>query len=76
MKKALVQLDRMATAQKLNYHFVGNIHDEIQSETEDADAEAFGKCAAFAIAQAGRALNLRCPLAGGYDIGINWRETH
>ena len=76
MKKALVILDRMATAQKLDYRFVGNIHDEVQAEVRTEHAERFGKLAAYAICRAGEELNLRCPLAGSYDIGITWAETH
>lgn len=76
MKQALVNLDRMARAQKLDFMFVGNIHDEIQSEVLEDHAERFGKCASFSIAKAGRDFNLRCPLAGGYDIGNSWAETH
>jgi DNA polymerase-1 len=76
MKQALVNLDRMARAQGLDYKFVGNIHDEIQAEVREDHAEKFGKLAAYSITKAGRDFNLRCPLAGGYDIGNNWSETH
>ena len=76
MKQALVNLDRMARAQNLNFRFVGNIHDEIQAEVKTEHAEAFGKLAAYSIAKAGRDFKLRCPLAGGYDIGTTWKDTH
>jgi DNA polymerase-1 len=76
MKKALVNLDRMATAHKLDYKFVGNIHDEFQAEVKESDAESFGKLAAYAIAKAGNDFKLNCPMAGEYKIGNNWAETH
>jgi DNA polymerase-1 len=76
MKQALVNLDRMAKAQSLNYKFVGNIHDEIQSEVIEAEAERYGKLAAYAVAKAGKDLKLRCPMAAQYKIGNNWQETH
>jgi DNA polymerase-1 len=76
MKQALVNLDRMARSQNLDFRFVGNIHDEIQTEVRAEHAETFGRCASFAIAKAGRDFNLRCPLAAGYDIGDNWAQTH
>ncbi len=76
MKQALIRLDQMATAHGLNYSFVGNVHDEIQSEVTTKDAAAFGKLAAYSIARAGQDFNLRCPLAGEYKIGTNWSETH
>ena len=76
MKQALVVMDREAKSAGLDYHFVGNIHDEVQAEVAARDAEAFGLIAEHAIAEAGRALNLRCPLAGGHQIGDTWKETH
>ena len=76
MKQALVNLDTMAKAHKMDFKFVGNIHDEIQAEVKTEHAEAFGKLAAYAIAKAGRDFKLRCPLAGGYDIGTTWKDTH
>jgi DNA polymerase I-like protein with 3'-5' exonuclease and polymerase domains len=76
MKQALIRLDQMATAHGLNYYFVGNVHDEIQSEVAAKDATAFGKLAAYSIARAGQDFKLRCPLAGEYQIGTNWSETH
>jgi DNA polymerase-1 len=76
MKQALVNLDRMARAQGLDFKFVGNIHDEIQSEVREDQAERFGKLAAYAVVQAGKDLKMRCPLAGDYKVGINWKETH
>ena len=76
MKQALVNLVRMADAQGLRYKLLGCIHDEFQTEVHIDDAEKFGKCAAFSIAKAGRDLNLKCPLAGSYAVGDNWKETH
>ena len=76
MKQSLVNLDRMAKAQSLDYKFVGNIHDEIQAEVREDQAEKFGKLAAYAVAKAGKDLGLRCPTAGSYKIGNNWMETH
>jgi DNA polymerase-1 len=76
MKQALVNTHRMATAQGLDFKLVGNIHDELQAEVADKDAEKFGKLAAYAMSTAGLDLGLRCPLEGEYKIGINWKETH
>jgi DNA polymerase I-like protein with 3'-5' exonuclease and polymerase domains len=76
MKLALVYLDRAAKAHGLDYKFVGNIHDEIQAEVLEAHAEKFGQLAAYSIVRAGVKLNLRCPMAGKYQIGNSWLETH
>lgn len=76
MKQALVNLNRYASANKIDYKFVGNIHDEIQTEVWTPQVDDFGKLSEFAIVQAGRQFNLRCPLAGKYQVGPNWAHTH
>ena len=76
MKEALVVLDEIATNAALDYKFVGNIHDEIQAEVHEDDAEAFAQLAETAMRIAGENLNLRCPLRGTATIGDNWGETH
>ena len=35
-----------------------------------------GEIMAESITKAGEFLNLRCPLAGEYKVGLNWQETH
>lgn len=76
MKQALVNLSRFARAQDLSFYFVGNIHDEIQTEVLESQADRFGKLACFAMAKAGSDFNLRIPLAGEYKVGNSWKETH
>ena len=76
MKQALVILDKYAKLWKLDYKFVGNIHDEFQVEVLESQADRFGQLAASCIEAAGLHFNLRCPLAGEYNIGDNWYDTH
>lgn len=80
MKKALVLLDDSLQARGLvpgaDYEFVGNIHDELQIEVNDEHAPTVGKLAADSIEAAGKHFEFRCPLAGNYDIGDNWSQTH
>jgi DNA polymerase I-like protein with 3'-5' exonuclease and polymerase domains len=76
MKKALCLLDEYATLWGLDYKFVGNIHDEIQTEVREDQAEQFGRLAVSCIEAAGQHYKLNCPLAGEYKIGDNWSETH
>ena len=75
MKKALTLLDSMARTHKYKYKFVGNIHDEIQTEVFDMDARSFGMIAVLAIKEAGKAFNLNCPLDGEYKLGETGNET-
>lgn len=76
MKRALVLLDDYATQHGIDYKFVGNVHDEIQSEVASKQAEKFGWLAVECIKAAGLSFELRCPLDGEYQIGNTWAETH
>lgn len=76
MKKALVILDQQAKERNLDYKFVGNVHDEFQTEVAEEHADEFGKLAVNAIIEAGVQLNMKCPLDGEYKIGTDWSETH
>ena len=76
MKKALCLLDEYASAWKIDYKFIGNIHDEIQTEVRADEAEVFGRLAVSCIEAAGIYYKLNCPLAGEYQVGDNWSETH
>ena len=76
MKKALELLNQYIIEQKLDAHFVANIHDEWQIEVAEKDADRVGKLGVKAIQQAGLAFDMKCPLDGEYHIGDNWSETH
>jgi len=58
------------------FAFVGNIHDEIQSEVREDLVTEYGEAAENAIKQAGEYLKFRCRLDGEYKVGKNWSETH
>ena len=76
MKKALVILDDYAPQWKLDYKFIGNIHDEVQSEVATDQAEKFGWLAVECLKASGVHFKLRCPLDGEYQVGTTWAETH
>ena len=76
MKKALVILDKYAKEWELDYKFIGNIHDEVQTEVREAHADKFGWLGVECLKAAGIEFGLRCPLDGEYKIGENWSETH
>jgi len=76
MKKALTILNENATLSGIDFKFVGNIHDEIQTEVEWSQAEQFGVLARDAIIMAGQHFDMRCPLDGEYKIGLTWADTH
>jgi DNA polymerase I-like protein with 3'-5' exonuclease and polymerase domains len=80
MKKALVLLDDDLTNHPVpelrDTLFVANVHDEFQMESVPSHADQLGQLAADAIRRAGECFNLRCPMAGAYDVGPNWASTH
>lgn len=80
MKKAQVILDVELQAQGLqpgvDYEFCATVHDEWQLEVSIGNEETVGGVASDAIVRAGEAFDMRCPLAGSYDIGPNWSATH
>jgi len=76
MKQALVILDERLSKLGVDYKFVANVHDEWQIEVEEAYADMVGKLGVQAIEQAGRILEMRCPLTGEYRVGNSWKETH
>ena len=76
MKQALIRVDEFAQKWNIDYKFVGNIHDEIQTEVDEQQAQTFGWLAVECLKEAGQDFGLRCPLDGEYKIGSTWAETH
>ena len=52
------------------------IHDELQFEVKESDADQFGKIAVESAVKAGVDLGMRCPIDAEYHIGNNWSESH
>ena len=76
MKYALTLLEEYVIRKQIKAFPVVNVHDEFQYEVEESRAEEFGMLAVQSIIDAGKQLNVRCPLNGEYKIGNNWSETH
>lgn len=77
MKKALEIFHFDLAVSHLRYiSYCANVHDEVQMSVLPEHAESVGKLFAQSIAEAGVRLGIRCPLAGKYDIGHNWKDTH
>ncbi len=76
MKRALVILDAYAKSYNIDYKFVGNIHDEIQTEVKESQAGLFGSLAVGSMIEAGTYYEMNCPLDAEYQVGDTWAETH
>jgi len=74
-KQWLVEFDR-AVKKIPNVQQVVWVHDEIQVECLEKDAQTIGELAVEAIERTGKHFNLRIPLTGEFNIGNNWSETH
>lgn len=77
-KQALVELDDLLTSNQLQtkVKLVAFVHDEFQLECDEDCAELVGELCLRAFKQAGEHFNFRCPIAGEYKVGTNWKETH
>jgi DNA polymerase I-like protein with 3'-5' exonuclease and polymerase domains len=76
MKQALIIFDKKLKRLKMQYKFVANVHDEWQIEVPWTFAEQVGRLGVESIEEAGKVLEMRCPLTGEFKYGNNWKETH
>lgn len=76
MKQALIVMFDDFAKQGLDVRPLLNVHDEVQLSVKEEDAHVVGTIAADSIRKAGEHFNFRCPLAGDFDIGKTWAETH
>jgi DNA polymerase-1 len=76
MKQALIIADRRLQEAKLDYMFVGNIHDEFQLDCKMQHAHRIGEICADSIREAGEVLKFNVPQAGDFKVGFNWSDTH
>lgn len=80
MQYALVLLYRKLTAlgwkHGKEYGFVGNIHDEFQTEVREDLAELYARLSAEAIQQSSQELGCVVLQEGDASIGYNWGDTH
>jgi DNA polymerase-1 len=58
------------------FSFCSFVHDEYQSEVVEELAVEYGDVFSWCIEEAGRRMNLRCPLGGEAKVGNDWYETH
>lgn len=70
MKKATNLANRQVDGMVLH------VHDEMQFEVSEAEADGVGGTVAECIRQAGRDMGLECPLDAEYKVGKSWKETH
>ena len=76
MKWAMIQAYERIKAAGLDAFQVAVVHDEMQWDCAESDAEQVGIILRQCIRDAGAHFNSYCSLEGEYKIGTDWRETH
>lgn len=76
MKWAMIKAYERVKEAGLDGFQVAVVHDEMQWDCADKDAEEIGKILRQCIIDAGEHFKSFCPLDGEYKIGNNWLETH
>lgn len=76
MKYYLVELNKQLLKHNIDFAFVGNIHDEVQMQVREDQAQLAGDLAVKCFKTVELALKWRCQLDGEAKIGKNWADTH
>lgn len=76
MRLSNVYWYNQAKAEKIKFKQVVWVHDEWQTEVEEARADELGRLQVQSIRDAGEFFKMNCPLDGKYKVGNNWAETH
>lgn len=76
MKQATVNLMSEIRTRKLDAKLVLHVHDEVQLEVREDQADLVGQLAVWCMRKAGHQFSLDCPMDGEYKVGNNWAETH
>lgn len=76
MARAAIIADAEIKRKGLDVLWVGNIHDEWQTDCDPRDAEEWGNTAVQALRDAGEELGFKVPMDGSYAVGRNWQECH
>ena len=76
MKYWVVAVQKMIDTEGFDAKIVGNIHDEIQVEVREDQAEKFSKNLEGLFITVGEDIGMRIKMEGEAKIGNNWKDTH
>lgn len=76
MKYWVVAVDKMITRDNFDASIVGNIHDEIQVEVREDQAEKFARNLEELFIKVGEDIGMRIKMEGEAKVGGNWFDTH
>tara|TARA_R100001594_G_scaffold1329_1_gene5674 strand:+ start:238 stop:447 length:210 start_codon:yes stop_codon:yes gene_type:complete len=69
-------MDKAIEKERLRAKLVNTIHDELQFEVHQQDAERVAELAQSSIREAGHLLKLRVQMDAEAKIGFSWADTH
>lgn len=75
-KQWMVELEKLARKEKIDYNQVAWVHDELQCEVREEFAERLGQLAVQAARKVTDVFKMRCPMDAEYHIGNNWADSH
>jgi DNA polymerase I len=75
-KQWCIEAHKLLRKANIDYKQVAFVHDEIQLEVREDQAEKAAELMVKAAALAGDALNFRVPVDAEAKVGNNWYETH
>ena len=76
MKQATIKMNRYIRQNNLQANQIMHVHDEVQFEALESEADDVGRIAVQSMREAGEPYEFRCPLDGEYKIGHSWADTH
>lgn len=76
MKQAKIYADKEARRNKIDFMWVGDIHDEWQVDVLNEHVEKFIEICQWAFRKAGESFNYNLPIDSDAKIGKTWAETH
>ena len=76
MKYWVVSVQKMIDTEGFDAKIVGNIHDELQLEVLEKDAENLARRLEELFIKVGQDIGMRIKMEGEAKIGNNWKDTH
>lgn len=76
VKWVMIEAYKKLKKASIDFLQVAVVHDEIQYEVREDQAETLGQIVADTFKEAGEYFHSRCPLAGEYKVGSSWEESH
>jgi len=75
-KQWLIEITKSLKEREIYVKLLAWVHDEVQIEVREEDAELVAALVIEAAKTAGEAFSFRCPVDAESHIGNNWKDCH